>query len=208
MRAAIIGFGDLGRQLKEMIEQQYAPSHFIVFDDGPKLEGVEWHSFNHFRNTEFRACSFFLGLGYKHLRTKYEILNELLMQGSHLPNLVHESCFISKQANVTTACYIYPMCNIDSKSVLKPGALLNNSVTLSHNSTVGSCSYLSPGTIVSGNVSIGDRVFVGSGSVFSNNITLGDDCIVGVGTCVSKSVPPGSNVIGNPMTFKDNISLV
>ena len=202
MKIAFVAFGELGSQLLEFAKIQYGPDTIVLFDDKYQGDVGEVHPFAEYQSKLFKDFLFFVSLGYKQLHAKKDIIEQLLAMGRRMPNLVDRSCFVSNGADLSQACYLYPMCNIDKDVRLRPGVLLNNSVTISHNTTIGSGSYLAPGVTVSGNVVIGDRVFVGSGSVVSNDVSIGNDVQIGLGSAVSKNIPADSVVIGNPMQFK------
>ena len=156
-----------------------------------------------FSDERYADLSFYVCLGYKHLKRKLEITRELLALGRNVPAFVHSSSFRNSSAKVGSGSVAYPMCNLDKEVDVGIGVLLNNSVVISHNSTIGDGSYLSPGVVVSGFVSVGKNVFIGSGAVISNGVTIGDDAVIGLGTVVSRDVPAGASVIGNPMKILD-----
>ena len=92
-------------------------------------------------------------------------------------------------------------CFFDDLIFVEAGVLINNSVTVSHNSTIGACSYISPGVIISGNVQIGSACFIGTGSLISNGITIGNNSTIGIGSVITHNIPPNSNILGNPAKF-------
>jgi len=199
MKVAFIGFGELGQQLYNFVCAQYEIDTPILFDDNYEGSIGEVFPFKDFSDDKFADYSFFIGLGYKHLGTKLEILKTLSDLKRNLPNFIHPTSYVSSLATLGQGIYIYPMCNIDKEVIIRSGCLINNSVTISHNASIYDCTYISPGVVLSGNVQIGKRVFVGTGSMFSNNVTIGDDVTIGIGTIVTKDVPNQVTVIGNPM---------
>ncbi|MBX7242708.1 MAG: acetyltransferase [Bacteroidia bacterium] len=202
-RAAFIGFGDFGQQIFSLAETVLQPEEVIVFDDiqasKPDTGTIKAFPFMEYSRPEFRDYDFFVCLGYKHLKLKQKIIQELTEKGYSLPALIHPTCYVSPMAHIGSAVYMYPMCNVDKNTVIGSGTLLNNSVTVSHDTKVGEVCYLCPGVTTAGFIDIGDRTFIGSGSVIANGVNIGADTIVGVGSVITKSVPPGASVIGNPM---------
>jgi carbonic anhydrase/acetyltransferase-like protein (isoleucine patch superfamily) len=59
---------------------------------------------------------------------------------------------------------------------------------VSHDSKVGSCSFLGPNTAIAGNVSIGNSCFLGIGTIVKDNISITDNCIIGAGSLVIKPI--------------------
>jgi sugar O-acyltransferase (sialic acid O-acetyltransferase NeuD family) len=200
MNCAIIGYGELGQQLHRFIIDAYAPEKVVFFDDGcveRQQQGAV--PFADYLSDKYADYAFFIGLGYKQLAAKARILKELQEADRQLPSLVHPTAWVAPTAQIGEAVYIYPQCNIDKEVELRPGALLNNSVTVSHNSVVGPCSYLSPGVVLCGFVSIGHNSFLGAGTLVSNNIAIGNEVVTGIGSVVAQPVPDGSHCIGNPL---------
>lgn len=204
MKNAIIGFGELANQFLNFLEIDI-DENLIIFDDIKYLEKkTNYCKFNEFSDKKFNGCNFYIALGYKNLKIKKDIIANLISNSRKLPNFIDKSSFISRQAEIKKGIFIYPMCNIDKGVFIDDGVIVNNSVVISHNSTIGKCSYISPGVVISGNVTIGSNTFIGSGSIISNNIKIGDNVIIGIGTVVTKDIPDNSSVIGNPMIFLSN----
>jgi acetyltransferase-like isoleucine patch superfamily enzyme len=95
------------------------------------------------------------------------------------------------------------MCNLGESVELETGALLNNSVVVSHDSRIGDAAYLSPGVVLSGHVTVGSAAFLGSGVVVANQRSIGSRARVGIGSVVTRDVPDDASAIGNPLRFLD-----
>ncbi len=81
--------------------------------------------------------------------------------------------------------------------------MLNNSVTISHESIVSDFVTVSPGARINGNVSLGEGSFVGSGAIIKNGerntpIEVGNNSSIGAGSVVLNNVPSNSTIVGNP----------
>lgn len=207
MKAAFVGFGELGLQIHALAKSLFSLDEVIVFDDYYLQNDFQRFEFRQYASPQFADFNFFVCLGYKQLKARNNIAQELLHLGRNLPSLVHPSSYVSETAVLSPAVYIYPMCNIDNNAHIGLGVLINNSVVVSHNSMIGNASYLSPGVVISGNVTVGAEVFLGSGAVASNGVVIGDSAIVGIATCISSHVEIGSHVIGNPMKKVTRIDL-
>lgn len=208
MKAAFIGFGDFGQQIFALAKQLYTLEHTIIFDDYYKssvdLPTLQVMPFNEYSNNTYNNYHFFVCLGYKHLKLKQKIINQLLANQSILPNLIHPSSFVSNEAQLASAVYVYPMCNIDRNVVIGNGTLLNNSVTISHDTRIGECCYICPGVTTAGFITVDDRSFIGAGTVISNGVTIGHDVVVGIGTSVTNNISNEASTIGNPMRHLKN----
>ena len=201
-KIAFVGFGELGKQYQSFLQTK-ASDHVMYFDDFLFNSSVlNALPFNHFGKELYSDFSFFVALGYKHLKLKKNILEEL--GSALLPEFIHNTAFVSPEATIERAVFVYPMSNIDKGTKIGFGSLLNNSTVVSHDCTIGACCYLSPGVILSGQVSMGDCTFIGTGSVVANGIEIGNNVTIGIGTVVTKNIPDNSSVIGNPMRFLSN----
>lgn len=209
MRLAFIGFGNLGKQIRNLIFSEKVDC-FIYFDDkllenNSKDKTV--YPFEAYKNFDFSGYEIIICLGYKHLTLKLVIIEELEQKNYKLFKFVHPSSFISPFAEIADGVIIYPMCNVDTDVTIEKGTLLNNSVTLSHNSKIGASCFIAPGVIVSGNVIIGDSCFLGTGVKVSNSVDIGKNSIVGIGSVVSMNLKEGSYAIGNPLKIKKRLAL-
>ena len=201
-RIGIIGYGALGLQMEHFIWEQAAGQDIIFFYFDDKLlaeKKKNAYPFNSFINDEFIDLDFYIGLGYYHLQLKSNIIRQLKENNFRSPPLIHKSSFIHSTAEIGAGACIYPMCNIGIFTKIADGVLINNSVTISHDSIIGTGTFISPGAILSGRVEIGENCFIGSGVIISNDVKIGDNVTVGIGSVISKNVESNSSVIGNPM---------
>ena len=195
----IIGCGELGRQILGLLAAAPAPGRVVRFDDGLHRErSADSFPFDSFLDSRFASLDFYVGLGYKHLPRRAEILQQLLAAGRSVPALVHPSCHVAPTCRVGAGCLVYPRCNLDQEVELDPGVLLNNSVVVSHNSHIGTAAYLSPGVVLSGRVTVGAAAFLGTGTLVANNRRIGARARVAIGTVVTHDVPDDASVAGNP----------
>lgn len=201
-KIAFVGFGELGKQYHSFLEAN-PTDNIIYFDDFLFNSSVlNAQPFNDYNRGTFSDFSFYVALGYKHLKLKKEILETL--ETALLPEFIHHSAYVSQDALIGKAVFVYPKSNIDKGVRIGYGSLLNNSTVISHDCTIGACCYLSPGVVLSGQVSVGDCTFIGSGAVIANGLKVGNNVTIGIGTVVTKNIPDNSVVIGNPMRFLSN----
>lgn len=198
IKIGFIGFGDLGNQIRSMlIEDKLEEYDFYYFDD--KISNnTNNYSFKEYNKDQFNDLYFIVSLGYKHLKKKHKIINELLKDKRKLFTFIHKSAYVNPTAIIRNGVIIYPMCNIDLNVIIEPGSLLNNSVIISHDSIIGKCNFIAPNTTVNGNVKISNNCFIGSGTIINNNIKIGANCVIGLGTVITQDIPSNTNGIGNP----------
>ena len=200
-KIAIVGFGELGKQILYMISAFYPNHECHVFDDIEySLDKSQFtHPFSSFLDKKYSDFDFYVGLGYKHLECKKKIIQSLLANHRRLPAFIHPSSFQNISCQIEDGSIVYPMSNIDRNALIGRGALINNSVVISHDCEIGDCSYISPGCVLAGQVKVGYCVFLGAGVLVANGVTIGCGARIGIGTVVTSDVKSGSSVIGNPM---------
>jgi acetyltransferase-like isoleucine patch superfamily enzyme len=200
----IIGFGALGRQILDLFDLASGDKRVLLFDDAMHGERAEdSFPFDSVLDERFAECMFYVGIGYRHLPLKVQLIQRLRSAGRRVPPLVHGSCNVHPTSTVGDGCILYPLCNVGAHVDLCEGALLNNSVVVSHESTVGASAYLSPGVVLSGRVTIGEAAFLGTGVLVADRRVVGRHTRVAIGTVVTRNVPDGASVIGNPMRELD-----
>ena len=201
---AFLGFGELAHQFLNFLE--VSDQDVFIFDDTLNGKLKNAFSFTNY-SSHIKEHQWAIALGYKHLNKKLALIQEISEEGELISPFIHASAFVSKLSKINDGVFVYPMCNIDKGVEIGAGTLLNNSVVVSHDSSIGKANYLSPGVIISGNVTIGNATFIGSGTSIANGVNIGDNVIIAAGSVITKDVPSNSNVIGNPMIFKDHLKL-
>lgn len=198
---AIIGGGALGLQFKAFLQNAFPRASFIFFDDNLAKDKTYTNAyrFDGYDHDDFRDYTFFIGLGYKHLEKKIEILSHLQALGRKQTVFIHPSCFVNPSATIGKGSFIYPMANIDKSVQIGRGCLINNSVVISHDSQIGDGCYLSPSVTICGQVELGECAFIGAGTVISNGVKIGKNAVIGLGSVVNKDVPDNCSAVGNPI---------
>jgi sugar O-acyltransferase (sialic acid O-acetyltransferase NeuD family) len=200
MKAGIIGFGEIGRQLLSMLQTSAKTPEVAFFDDHAHAKGMP-NAFPFSAHTEdrFSNLNFYLGLGYLHLARKLEILDWMLQAGRNVPPLVHPQAVVDPSAKLGPGVAVFPGCVVGLAAEIGGGTLFGPGSVVAHDTQIGRGCYVAVAVIVCGRVKIGDRVFLGSGAVVGNHRTVGTDARVGMATAVTHDVPVGASVLGNPM---------
>lgn len=200
MKLALVGYGDLGRQIEIMLADSSPPSAVAYFDDNAHREGRPGAApFAAHTSDDFKDFRFYVGIGYKHLALKTQIIERLVELGRAVPHLVHPNAYVHSSAQLGHGAIIYAGCTVDQNARIGRGALLNNGVVVAHDSVIGDGCWLSPGVTVSGRVTIGAHCFLGSGTTVTNHVEIGAGATVGLATAVTKRIAAGATVMGNPM---------
>jgi sugar O-acyltransferase (sialic acid O-acetyltransferase NeuD family) len=195
---AFLGYGALGIQIEAFLKEDNPQFEAQYFDDNYISKNLPSIPFNHFKDNILKY-EWLITLGYKHLHLKQQLLKTIKENGGSFFSMIHKNAFVAPSANIKEGVVVYPMCNIDKDVVIKECSLINNSVIISHNTTIGQCCYISPGVTISGNVTIGNGTFIGAGTIIGNGITIGNNVVIGAGSVVTKDIEEGVNAIGNPL---------
>jgi len=199
-KQAYIGYGSFGKQVHSLRNSEERNSEDIFFDDfcNEKKNGkmFPFNSYLDFKNENYE---YYVCLGYHHLELRKKIIGELLENHCKVGSVIHPYGFIHDTAKVSQGCIIFPNHNIDLNVVLNHGVIVHNSVTVSHDSVIGACSFLSPGCLICGNTHIGEKTFIGAGSIVRDGVEIGSGVKIGIGTVVTNDIQNGKSVIGNPM---------
>lgn len=203
-KVAIVGYGALGRQLKQLYCEIYGcPDKIHFFDDisNQRGETSDVSPFDSYLDDAFSDYDFLLGLGYRHLERRISILRNLQKHKRKLLNMIAPGCLLSSSCRIGDGVVMFPGCNICLNAVVGDGCFLYNGCVLSHDSVLGDGVFLAPGVTVAGRTRIESGCFVGAGSVIANDLVMESGCIVGMATAVSRSLKAGSRVVGNPMHY-------
>jgi sugar O-acyltransferase (sialic acid O-acetyltransferase NeuD family) len=201
-KIALIGFGDLGHYIKDMLLETYDvdEQHIVYFDDHLVQAGVAAAKpFKTYLDAAYAAHHFYICLGYQHLQLKLTILQELLAAGRQVPNFIHHSSYVHPSVTIGHGSFIYPGCSIDRNTVIGNGTWIANADVIPHDCIIGDCCWFGASVTLSGKVSVGDQTFIGSGTVVSNALTIGHKVIIGLGSVITKNIADDASVIGNPM---------
>ena len=206
MKLALIGFGDLGHYIKEMLTDfnDVDETNIVYFDDYLADQNIaNAKPFSKYPDNLYHDFDFYVCLGYKHLEKKSEIISHLQSIGRRVPNFIHPSSYVHPSVKIGDGTFIYPGCSIDRNTVIGKGVWIANADVIAHDCIIGDCNWFGASVTLSGKVSVGANTFIGSGSVISNDIEIGSNVIIGLGTVVTKNVENNKSVIGNPLRVLD-----
>ena len=210
-RVAILGAGDLGRQIAHLLElcgheaagfyDDTKPTGYTPpKNDVPVLGSLDKGSLDQM-HSDHRSGKFeevLIGVGYRHFDFREALRVACKERELELASVIAPGAVLDPSATVAPGCIVGPGCTLDQQVVLEDNVFLNPGCTLAHDSRVGADSMLGPGVVLSGAVNIGRRCFLGSATVVSDHITIADDAFTGAGTVVVHSIPAGERHVGVP----------
>lgn len=200
MKLALVGYGALGQQIEGLVTEATPASTTVCFDDNAhRTGGPGAFPFAAHTNDDFEDFSFYVCLGYKHLRLKQQIIDRLVELGRNVPCFVHPNAYVHRSVKIGAGSVIYAGCTVDRNTRLGRGVLLNNGVVVAHDGSIGDGCWFGPGVTLSGKVTVADGTFIGSGATVANDLAIGANAIIGMSTAVTKHVGDNASAIGNPM---------
>lgn len=187
---AIVGAGDLGRQIFDLLQDKVKSQRIHFFDDfkevgpnGKKVSGSVDDCLASLKSGELTGVVF--AIGYEHLHRKIELLGQFV--GFSMPNVLHHSVVLSASAVLEGGVVLYPGVILDERCKIGRGAVLNLGSIVAHDSRIGQGCFLAPGVVVAGNVSVGDGCYLSTGCKLGSGVILGSGWTVAAGAVVLES---------------------
>ena len=203
-KVIIIGAGALGQQFCHFITH-YSDEEVVGWVDDkkkigsqvlgiPVLSSIE--KLNLLDSNLFDHLA--VGIGYRHLEFKYDLILKLKKHGLSLYTYIHPTAYVDQSAILDEGVFIYPNVTVDQRVKIESGVLLNNNVVVSHDSIIGSCSFIAPSVTTSGNVQIGKKCFIGTGTVIKDEAKITSSVQLGAGTLVVNNLEHSGTYVGGP----------
>lgn len=134
--------------------------------------------------------------------SRMEKRKEVIRQVRSLPlspiTIIHPSAIISRSAKIGRGCLISPGVIIGPGVDIGDHTILNNAVTIDHDTLIQENVIMGAGVHLPGYVKVLSDTFIGVGSCSVNGITIGRNCLIGAGSVVTKDVPDDVLAAGVP----------
>jgi sugar O-acyltransferase (sialic acid O-acetyltransferase NeuD family) len=203
-RLAIIGSGELGRQIAHlaMLTGEYVVAGY--FDDfrnagetehGLPVLGKTCDIKEVFSNNVFDGLT--VGIGYKNFIVRKRMFDVFSFDIPFF-NVISKYSYIDGTAKLGNGVVVYPGVIIDKDVKIEDNVLLNLGVCVAHNCRIGHSSFISPRVAISGFSDIGERGFLGINSTVIDNIKICADSVVGAASSVIKDITEPGLYVGCP----------
>ena len=207
---ALIGAGDLGKQIAHYAISDKIYNKVVFFDDfitkENELDGyVGKISCIPHKYQQKKFDEVIIAIGYKHMNKRQEILTMLLDNKIPLGTVIHSSCQVDSTANIKEGCVIFPSCIIDKHVEVSENCLINISCTIAHDSFIGQNCFLSPRVAIAGFTHIGSECILGINCTIIDNLTISKNIRIGAGSLVLRSIAEPGVYVGNPIKFLKKI---
>jgi sugar O-acyltransferase (sialic acid O-acetyltransferase NeuD family) len=200
-KVAVIGGGDLGKQLLSLLNVDEHSDFVGFYDDTLNSEDEKYllGGLSKIKD-DFKSGVFdclMLAVGYKHMNFRADFFNAVIEQ---IPfyTLIHPSCIVHSSAIIGDGSVLYPGCIIDKNVIIGRNVLINLGVIISHETIVGDHSFIAPGVRFSGFDTVGKSCFMGTGVILRDNIKISDNITAGAGAVIINDLTEKGIYVGNP----------
>lgn len=203
---AIIGAGELGRQIARLALTDNYCSNVVFFDDFNAGHTPEGHSIwggagqveEQYGNGLFDELM--IGIGYNYMPAREKFYN--LFSGKiPFATIVHSSVYRDSLSKIGEGAVIYPRCCIDAGVTIGANVLMNLSCTIAHDSHIGAHSFLAPGVVLSGFVNVGAQCMLGVGTTVIDSVSIAPGIRTGGATTIIKDLTEPGLYVGSPARF-------
>lgn len=200
-RIAIIGAGELGRQIAHLAaKNDYQIVGFfddycteVAVDGIPLLGGVKY-----INKSIGKFDSLVIGIGYKHMDVRKKLYEDLNEKGIRLATIIDKTASVDPTAKIGAGSVIMANVVIDKDAVIGENVFIYISGTIAHDSIVGSHSFLAPRVAIAGFTTIGESSFLGINTTIIDNLILCPRLVTGGGAVVVDNILQPGIYVGVP----------
>lgn len=200
-KIVIIGAGDGGRLVSQLLKEQGRFEILGFIDDNEQLQGKEINGYKVIGRItdlrEFDKTGFVVSLG-MNMKARSRIF-ELAVNANLEPiSAIHKTAVIDGSAEIAKGAIILANCVINPFSKVGKNVFIFTGTILEHDDIIGDNVYFSPGVKLAGHVKVGDNTFFGINSCVIEGITIGSNCLIGAGSVVLEDIPDSVVAVGAP----------
>ena len=206
-KLVLLGAGGFGREVAAsilpMMNQRGAGYELLGFiDDGDQykegdmIDGYPWLGRQDWilDHKDDVCCTCTIG----NAKTKAVIQKSLMDKGVQFATLVGYGAYIAPYSEIGPGSVIYGWTQVSVNCKIGAGVVLNDSVRIGHDVTIGDYTSIMPGTGISGGCIIGKEVDIGGHVYIVPGRKIGDGARIAAGSIVFTNVKAGTTVLGNP----------
>ncbi|WP_164668017.1 acetyltransferase [Virgibacillus doumboii] len=112
--------------------------------------------------------------------------------------VVHPKAINAENNNLGEGTQIMAGAIIQPFVKIADNSIVNTSVSIDHDCSIGKHCHIAPGTILSGGVTVGNSTHIGVGATITQNVKIGSNVLIGAASLVLADVNTGSTVYGIP----------
>ena len=206
-KLVLLGAGGFGREVAASIlpfMNQREPSYELIgfIDDGEQyhtgmmIDGYPWLGRQEWilDHKDDVYCTCTIGSA----KMKAAIQRKLTEQGVRFATLIGYGAYVAPYSEIGPGSVLYGWTQISVNCKIGVGVVLNDSVRIGHDVTIGDYTSIMPGTGISGGCIIGKEVDIGGHAYVVPGRKIGDGAKIAAGSIVFTNVKAGTTVLGNP----------
>ena len=139
---------------------------------------------------------FICGIGDNRIREQEAGVAESF--GWRAVTLIHPSCQVAPNAVIGPGTYLAACSVVCTNARVGAHVLINNHVSVGHDSTMGDFSQACPGSRISGKCAVGRPSFLGTNATLLPGVTLGDRAVLGANSVAKHNVEADVTAVGVP----------
>ena len=203
MPLALVGAGDHGRVVRDVLDALQRAAPVVILDDNPALWGTSVDGLVVAGGVADAAhllaedvTEVFVAVGDNGARKRlYHVLSA---RGLVLPPLMHPSSTVSPRARIGDGTLVCAGAVIGPGARIGSGVIVNTGARVDHDCQIEDFVHLAPGSTLCGGVVVGALTLIGAGATVGPYLRIGRRSTVGIGAAVVRSVPDGAVVAGVP----------
>jgi acetyltransferase EpsM len=125
---------------------------------------------------------------------RLKVFQTLAKAGFNCPVLVHPTAHIDPSAILEQGVLVLAKSYVSGNARVGMGSLINNSVVISHDNVLGSCTNVSPGAMLAGDVILEDFVQVGMNATINIGVRVGTRSTIGNNATIKADMPADTRV--------------
>jgi len=177
-KVLVYGAGTLGLIVQEMLEQDV--DEVVLVDDDSTVSALNYEKAKAFFTPDI--CDVVIALGYKNLANRLAIYNKVKKDGYHLKRVIHPRAYINSKAIIGEGCIIMANASVGLGAILSDMIVMWMGSTVSHDSTIGMNTFLSPNSTICGFAEIGSNSFIGAGAIVVDRVILPSNSFIKAGS--------------------------
>ena len=203
----IFGIGPLAKTVFSLLQDidTFEVGYFMVDDDfydetTPCLYGKQilkksmlLTDSNLIEEYNFLSC-----VGYKNMRNRKKVFDDLSQMGCQFINLIHPSAVVVGTPTIGTNNIVFPSCVIENDVKIGNNNLFWTQAIVGHNIKIGNHNFFAAHVTLAGNCNIGDLSFLGVASFTINNLMIRDETFLVAGSGLFTNTKKYAKYWGNP----------
>ncbi len=210
---AIIGSSELSRRLIYYFEDTSFGKVVGMFDDyetkgAIKHERPVLGTLNNIEELYKKGVfdEIAIGIGYKHMKSRKEIYDDLKKAMIPLATFIHPSSHIESSATIKEGAIVLVNCTVDMNARLEENIFLSSSCFISHDVTINAHTYCAPALNIAGGTEVGECCFLGINTTTIDGIKIGMNSKTAAGSVITRDVPSNVLVAGVPAVIKKELA--